>query len=282
MTDLFERLNDTIGPAALETLFFNWLPSVVACVATILVFYGLNRAIRRALTTLFDRTDLDRTVATFILTIVQFAMGIIGTLTALGQLGVDTSSVLASLGVMGLTFGFAAQNTLSNIISGIFIFWDRPFVIGDLIDADGEYGRVETITLRSTRLVTPDGKMVAIPNASIANAKVRSYTNFPHLRLDVGVTIGVEEDVDKVRAILLGLCVGEQFLTEPAPSVVVKDLGDYAVAMEVRVWIGDETKHIAERFALRERVKGALDAAKVLMPYETIQLAPFEHHAANG
>lgn len=276
MDDLLQRLNETLGPEAIRTLALAWLPSLVAAVATAIVFWGIHRLVRRLLSNLFTRTGLDRTVAQFILTVVQFTLGVVGALTVLGQLGVDTTSVLTSLGVMGLTVGFAAQNTLSNVISGIFIFWDRPFVIGDLIDADGEYGRVETITLRSTRLVTPDGKMVAIPNATIANAKVRSYTNFPNLRIDIEVTIGVNEDIGRVRQLLLGLCRGEQFLTEPAPTVVVKELGDYNVTVELRAWIDDETKHIAERFALREAIKATLDEAKVDMPFETIQLAPIE------
>lgn len=276
MDALLQRLDETLGPEAIRTLVLAWLPSLVAAVATAIVFWGIHRLVRRLLSNLFTRTGLDRTVAQFILTVVQFTLGVVGTLTVLGQLGVDTTSVLTSLGVMGLTVGFAAQNTLSNVISGIFIFWDRPFVIGDLIDADGEYGRVETITLRSTRLVTPDGKMVAIPNATIANAKVRSYTNFPNLRIDIEVTIGVNEDIGRVRQLLLGLCTGEQFLKEPAPTVVIKELGDYNVTVELRAWIDDETKHIAERFALREAIKATLDEAKVDMPFETIQLAPVE------
>jgi small conductance mechanosensitive channel len=83
---------------------------------------------------------------------------------------------LASLGIAGLTLGFAAKDTLSNVISGLFIFWDRPFVVGDLIEMDGKYGRVEDITLRSTRVVTPDGKMLAIPNSAIVNSSVWSRT----------------------------------------------------------------------------------------------------------
>jgi small conductance mechanosensitive channel len=282
MNEMLARVHDTLGPAALQTLLMTWLPSLLAATATLVVFYAVHRGLRRLLATVFQKTELDRTVAQFIQTILQFTLGIVGALTALGQLGIDTSSVLASLGVMGLTVGFAAQNTLSNVISGIFIFWDRPFVIGDLIEADGEYGRVETITLRSTRLVTPDGKMVAIPNASIANAKVRSYTNFPNLRLDIPVTVGVEEDLSRVRQVLLSLCEGEAYLKTPAPAVVVKELGDYAVTVELRVWIEDETTHIPARFALRERMKMALDQAKVLMPYETIQLAPFEHRSRSA
>ena len=276
MQQALQQFKATFGPEALSALVFAWLPGLVAATLTVFIFYGLIWAITQFLDRTFTRVGLDPTAATFVRATSRFVLTVVGVLTALSQLGVDTSSVLASLGVMGLTLGFAAQNTLSNLISGLFIFWDRPFVIGDLIEVDGEYGRVETITLRSTRLVTVDGRMLAIPNAVIANAKVASYTNFPNLRLAVEVTVGVNEPIGRVRDILLGLCDGPQYMQTPAPTVVVKALNDYNTLVELRVWIHDEKSHVAERFALRERIKDALDAAKVEMPFETIQLAPMQ------
>lgn len=276
MQDLLNQFKETFGPEALYTLIFAWVPGLLAATVTVVLFYGIIYGITRALDKGFQRARLDPTAATFVRAVIRFVLTVIGLLTALGQLGIDTTSILTSLGVMGLTIGFAAQNTLSNVISGLFIFWDRPFVIGDLIEVDGEYGRVETITLRSTRLVTTDGRMLAIPNAVIANEKVASYTNFPNLRLEVEVTIGVNEPIGRVREILLGLCDQPQFLKTPAPAVVVKALNDYNTLVELRVWLDDEKAHVNERFTLRERVKDALDAAGVEMPFETIQLAPMK------
>ena len=100
-------------------------------------------------------------------TAVKYTVLTVGVVSALGQVGINTGSLLASLGIAGLTIGFAARDALSNIISGIFIFWDRPFVIGDLIEVNSQYGRVDRITLRSTRVVTVDGRMLAIPNAAM-------------------------------------------------------------------------------------------------------------------
>ncbi|TNE92130.1 MAG: mechanosensitive ion channel [Deltaproteobacteria bacterium] len=276
MSQFLADIKATFGPEALVRLVFDWAPGLIAATLTLVVFWFLNRVVARILDRVFARAELDLTAAAFVHTMVRFGLGVVGVLTALNQLGVDTTSVLASLGVVGLTLGFAAQNTLSNVISGLFIFWDRPFVLGDLVEVDGEYGRVDSITLRSTRLVTVDGRMLAIPNAIIAESKVASYTNFPHLRLDLEVTVGVNEPIGKVREVLLGLCNEPQFLTEPAPEVVVVALNDYNVLVELRVWLRDETTHMRERFALRERMKDALDAAQVEMPFETLQLLPMD------
>ncbi|MDX1586497.1 MAG: mechanosensitive ion channel family protein, partial [Balneolaceae bacterium] len=135
----------------------------------------------------------------------------------------------------------------------------------------------ERITLRSTRVVTVDGKMLAVPNVDVVNKTVTSYTNFPHLRLDVQVTVGVEEDIEKARRILIELVSDPSaYMEEPAPSVVVRELNDYNVLLELRVWIENERDHLQERFRLREAIFKAFNKNQIEMPYETIQLAPFQ------
>lgn len=173
--------------------------------------------------------------------------------------------------------GFASKDALSNIIAGLFIFWDRPFVVGDLIENQGYYGRVADITLRSTRVVTPDGKMLAIPNSSIVNSTVASYTNFPNLRLDIPITIGVGEDIGKVRKLLLDMVAGNPaFLTKPAPTLSVDALNDYNLLVTFSVWLEDEKAHVKARADLREAAFEVLRTAAVDMPYETLQLMPME------
>jgi small conductance mechanosensitive channel len=199
----------------------------------------------------------------------------IGFVNAMNAAGINTSAVLASLGIAGLTIGFAARDAFSNLISGFLIYMDRPFVIGDLVEIENQYGRVAQITLRSTRIITSDGKMLAVPNADIINKTVASYTNFPHLRLDIPVTVGVEENLDQVRHILLDIVVDDdRYMTEPEPRVVVQSLNDYNVLLELQAWIYHEREHVEMRSELRERVFEALNRAGIEMPFETIQLQP--------
>jgi small conductance mechanosensitive channel len=188
---------------------------------------------------------------------------------------IDTASVLASFGIVGVAVGFASRDAFSNLISSLLIFLDRPFVIGDLVEVGGEYGKVSEITLRSTRIVTSDGKMLAVPNADVVNKVVASYTNFPHLRLDVPITIGVNEDIWKTRRLVLSIVENDpDYLKEPPPEVVVSQLGDYNIELILRVWLDDERTHVAHRFELREKMYETLVSAGVDMPYQTIQLEP--------
>lgn len=223
------------------------------------------------------KKKLDQTSFSFFRTIVKFSLISIALVSALDSAGIKTSAILASLGVVGLTIGFAAKDALSNLISGILIYIDRPFVLGDLVEIEGTYGRVDRITLRSTRVVTSDGKMLAVPNTEIINKTVTSYTNFPNLRLDVQVTVAPSENIDNVRNILLAIVANDpSYMTNKAPRVVVAALNDYNICLELQAWLIDEKTHIEKRFELREKIFNALVKNGVEMPYQTIQIQPVD------
>ncbi|MEO1077740.1 MAG: mechanosensitive ion channel family protein, partial [Bacteroidota bacterium] len=259
---ILDRLAATFEPERTGEAVAVFLADLLTGLAVFAVFYVgwwiLNRLLRAA----FQRADADATLASFILVTSKFALLAFGLVQALAAVGINTASLIASLGIAGLTIGFAAQDALSNIISGILIFWDRPFVINDLVEVEGDYGRVDKITLRSTRVVTPDGRMLAVPNATVINSVVASYTNFPNLRLGIEVTIGVNEDLGRVRRLLLALVEDDAaFMDTPPPRVVVTALNDYNVALDLQAWLRDERQHVQARFDLRERVFATLTEA---------------------
>jgi len=279
MEKIIVRLKELFSIERITDYFAGKLvPDLLVAFITFTAFYLLWKAVAKGTGVILKRVALDQTAQRFIQTIIKYIFLTIGVVTALSQLGVNTTSILTSLGVVGLTIGFAAKDALSNIISGLFIFWDRPFVIGDLVEISGQYGRVEEITMRSTRVVTIDGKMLAIPNSQVVNSVVASYTNFPHLRLDMSVTVGTGEDLGKVRKILLGLVENdERFRNEQPPEVVVTALNDYNVKLELRAWIEDERQHIPIRLELRENMFNALRDAGVEMPLETFEIRQGEN-----
>ena len=282
-TSILNQLQTIFNPETLGTLIVNWVGKLTVGLIIILVFYVIWRLVRLFLRPSLRRSGVDETTTSFVETAVKYTILIIGLVTALDSAGIQTSAVLASLGIVGLTIGFAARDALSNLISGILIFLDRPFVIGDLVEVEDKYGRVDRITLRSTRIVTSDGKMLAVPNTEVINKTVASYTNFPHLRLDIPITVGVNENLAEVRRILLDLVTDHpDFLADPAPRVVVQALNDYNVAMELQAWLIKEREHVEQRSELRERVFNALNEAGVDMPFETIQIRPLQVNWPNN
>jgi small conductance mechanosensitive channel len=175
--------------------------------------------------------------------------------------------------VAGIALGFAAQDSLANIISGILIFWDKPFVVGDWIEAEGQYGKVSDITLRSTRIRTPRNTYMVIPNKKIIDAVLTNHSKHGELRVDVPVGIVYKEDVPAARAAILE-ALGEvsRLRSEPAPSVVVDALGDSSVNLLVRVWIDEADQEQAVGFWVVEAAKHALDRAGIQIPFPHLQL----------
>ncbi len=272
---LTERLAAAFDPDPLVEAVSLWLPNLLAALVTIVGFTLVGRILQAALTALSHRTHMDPTVLSLLRASTRLALLVLAAVTVLSQLGIDVTGLVAGLGVAGLTVGFAARDTLSNIISGVFIFWDRPFVIGDLVEVDGNYGRVDAITLRSTRIVTVDGRMLAFPNTTVANTMVASYTNFPHLRIDVDVTVDVNSDIGQCRRVMLQQVRDRAvWMDDPAPVVAVTELGDYFVRLELRAWLHDERSHIDRRVELRENIFEAFRREGIDMPYETIELRP--------
>jgi small conductance mechanosensitive channel len=278
---ILTRLQEIFNPRDMGERIADGLSNLVVGLAVFLAFYLTWRILMLIMRRTLRKSRLDETTYSFVETAVKYTILAIGLVSALDSVGVNTGALLASLGIVGVTIGFAARDSLSNFISGIIIFIDRPFVIGDLVEIEDKYGRVSEITLRSTRVVTADGRMLAVPNTEIVNKTVASYTNFPNLRLDIPVTIAVDEDIEKSRQILLGLVDGDpEYLQEPAARVIVTALNDYNIALELQAWLKDERQHVEKRSELREKVFKALDKAGVEMPFETIQLAPMQINMA--
>ncbi len=277
LDEIVTRLREVFDPPTLADRLTELAVDLIIGLIVFAIIYILWLILRRLLHTALERARVDRTAASFLEMVAKYGFLSIGGIYALNAAGINTSALLASLGIAGLTIGFAARDALSNLISGVLIYLDRPFVIGDLVEIEDRYGRVDKITLRSTRVVTVDGKMLAVPNTEVINKTVVSYTNFPHLRLDIPITVSVNERLDRVRQILMELVGGDDdFLTEPKPRMVITQLNDYNVAVELQVWLRNERDHVEKRFQLRERLFETLKEAGVDMPFETIQLAPVD------
>lgn len=155
--------------------------------------------------------------------------------------GINPTAWLASAGVLGIAVGFAARDTLANLFSGIFIVADSPYHIGDYINLDsGERGKVTSVGLRSTRLLTRDDIEITIPNAVIANAKIINESGGPYeksrIRIKVGVAYGT--DLDNLVSVLEDIANEyPQIAKSPTPRVRMRGFGDSSLDFELLCWI---------------------------------------------
>jgi small conductance mechanosensitive channel len=248
-------------------------PRVLLALVVFAAFLGLAWLARSLLRRALRRSHLQRDVADLLLTLLGYAVVAVGVALALENLGLDVTSVIAGLGIAGIALGFAAKDTLANLIAGITILWDRPFRVGDRIEVDGSLGVVGRITLRTTRLDTARNEVVILPNQTMVTEKIVNHTMRSRLRLDVPFGIAYREDVPEARRVVLETVRGDgEVLEDPPPQVVVADLGESSVNLELRLWLRDSKTELAMRVRYVETVKAALDAAGIEIPFPQLTL----------
>lgn len=210
---------------------------------------------------------MDATLKPFIARLVWYAVVIFVVIAVLNRFGVQTTSIIALLGAAGLAIGLALQGTLANVASGVMLLFLRPFNVGDYVDTGGDAGTVVEIGLFSTELRTFDGLCRVVPNSKIWENTITNYTRNPTRRLDVKVGIGYGDDINGAEKVLRALMEGDQrILGDPAPEVMVMELGDSAVVLNMRCWTkGDE--YWPTLFDLNKLAKLRLEAAGFTIPF---------------
>lgn len=270
MDALLSRLDVT----RLLTELVAFLPELITALAIIVLFWAVYRASRGPLVVLLKRYGLHHTLVTMLVGNVYRVIVVgFGLVMAADQIGVNVRAALAGLGVAGLTVGFAAQDSLANIVAGFMIFIDQPFQVGDWITVSGEYGSVSNVTMRSTRIRTPQNTYVIIPNKTILESVLVNHSKHGETRVDVPVGIAYKEDILRARETLLeAVQTLEGIVHHPAPDVVVMELGDSSVNLNVRVWIDQASQELPVFVRVMEAGKLALDAAGIEIPFPHLQL----------
>ncbi len=216
---------------------------------------------------IFAKSKVDETVSKFLGNIIYGLAITFVVIMALSKLGVETSSVVAILGAAGLAVGFALQNSLSNFAAGVMLLIFRPIRVGDFIEAGGAAGSVEEIHIFTTKLKTPDNKVIFVPNSKIASDNITNYSLEETRRVDMTFGIGYSDDIEKAKTIIYRiLSEDERILKDPAPQVVVSELADSSVNFAVRPWV-KKSDYWGVYFDTHEKVKKAFDAEGVSIPF---------------
>jgi len=194
---------------------------------------------------------------------------------ALDILGINVMPFVAGAGVMGIAIGFAAKDTLSNLIAGVLLIIDRPFEIGDRIEVwsapvgSASWGDVIDIGLRATKIRTTDNIIIIIPNNEIMKRDIVNYTILTS-KIRVRVNIGVAYDTDLPRAkeVILAVADATEWIAkEPLPKVVVTAFGESSVNLQLRVWIDDARRRMDTISHVTDQVKEAFDKNGIEIPY---------------
>ncbi len=269
----WEGLYDHLTSGALYLLGLlteRGLQSLAAFLLLYIIYRALYLASERAL----DRSDsIEPGLQSLLLKTFRVAsFFFIGTV-VLDQLGVNVAVLVGGLGIAGIVAGFAARDSLENFIAGVTVLVDKPFQVGDYIEIGDQYGQVDEITLRSTRLRTVRNRTMVLPNTHMITQELMNHTKRNVLRIDVSFGIAYKEVPDEARAALLSLFEGDdRVLTEPAPSVVVTEMADSSVNMALRFYTRNPDQEVPLRWEYTEKVREKLREADIEIPFPHRQL----------
>ncbi|MFC3195008.1 mechanosensitive ion channel family protein [Marinicella sediminis] len=236
-----------------------------------LAIYWVGKRIARLVSNMtgkgLTRTGNEAILVNFIKNIVYYILLTVVIVMALGQLGVQTTSLIAVMGAAGLAIGLALKDSLSNLASGVMLVLTRPFKKGDFVEVAGTSGKVTGIRLFSTILHSPDNKEMIIPNGQITADIIVNYTTEDKRRIDLVIGVSYDDDIREAKKILQDTITSHELvLSEPAPVVMLKDLGASSVDFVVRPWVKTED-YWTVYGELMEQIKLNIEAGGCAFPY---------------
>ena len=262
---MFEMLKQMLASFA----FGNILSAVVLAILCLIAI----KLILKVYDKIVAKSKIDPIIHNILRIAVKAVLLFVAVIIVLKSLGVDTTSLVATLSVVGVAFSLAIQGFLSNVFGGIQIISNKPFSVGDFVDAGGESGVVQEVGLFYTKLHTGDKKLVQIPNSTIANSNIVNYSSEPNRRVDITVTASYDDDTEKVKAVLLQLvCEHPKTLDgDLAPFVRVSGYNANDISYVVRAWCAG-SDYWDVYFDLMDAIKPTFDQNVISMSYPHINV----------
>lgn len=239
----------------------------------------LSRLALRVLARVLERMNVDAMLREFLRNLASGALIVVVVVGALDQAGVPMTSILAALGAAGLAVALALRDSLSNLAAGVVLLLLKPFRAGDLIGIGGQTGKVESLRLMHTVLLTPDNCELILPNTRVANEPIMNYTARASRRIDLIIGIAYRDEVGRAFDIVRGVLAAEpRVLKEPQPALLVDRLAESSVDLAIRPWVAT-ADYLETRAELLRKLKEALAAAGIDVPFPQRELRVVHENA---
>lgn len=241
------------------------LPYVVMALVFLLLAWWVSRLTARVVRAALSRTSTEGHVDVLLGKTAGGTVFVVGCIVALGILGVQVSALVTSLGLAGVTIGFALKDVLANSMSGVMLLLQRPFTIGDRVSVAGCEGTVRDIRVRDTLIEQGDGRMVFVPNATVFNAPIINTSSAVRRRVEVQLRVPLGADLDAARAAALSALKGVPGLVDEAPlEALYLRTGVASATLVARAWIDTaEAPFSKATDAAIRSVNGAVRAAGI-------------------
>lgn len=241
---------------------------VIGAIIILIVGFTAAKWLSKKVERYFSRSErVDKTLIPLFAQTVRILVIAVTILAVLNQFGVETASLIAVLGTVGLAIGLSLQGTLSNIASGIMLLLLRPFNVGDTVDIGSTSGVVDEIGLFVTKMHTFDNVAITMPNSKVWGNEIKNYSQNNTRRVDMEVGISYDDNMEIAMKVLRDILASdERVLDEPEPLVAVGSLGDSAVVIRVRPWTQTDN-YWPLYHDLTKRIKARFDEEGISLPY---------------
>lgn len=239
----------------IKNLIYDYSPKIA--VALLILFGGLwlTSFVTKTAKKVMTKRNVEITLTNFLGNIIFWTLRIMLFIIVISKLGVETSSFVAILGAAGLAVGLSLQGSLSNFAGGILIILFKPFRVDDIIEVQGEQGKVAEILIFSTKMITSNNQVVYIPNGILSNGKIKNHSQLSTRRVDIEIITNYTSDVSNIKNKITTI-INEHSLVlkDPKPEVYLNNFTETSIHFSARVWT-ENANHMVVKSDVLEQCK---------------------------
>lgn len=255
-----------------QELIIHYAVNITAAILTLVVGFIAVGILTGGVHSVMKKRNVDNTISEFVTSLIKYGLLAFVIIAALGRVGVQTASFIAIIGAAGLAVGLALQGSLSNFAAGVLLIGFRFFRAGDYVEAGGTAGTVHSVQIFTTILMTPDNRMIVVPNSKILNDNIINYSREKTRRLDLVIGVSYSADLKLTKEVLTRIINEDpRVLKEPECRIAVSNLGASSVDFIVRPWV-EADDYWALKFDLLEKIKNELDANNIGIPFPQMDI----------
>jgi small conductance mechanosensitive channel len=219
------------------SFLLEYTPRLIGAFLVLFIGLWLIKRLAKIASKAMDKKDLDVSLRTFLLSLLSVGLKVILIVTVAGMIGIGTTSFVTILGAAGLAIGLALQGSLSNFAGGFLLLIFKPYKVDDVIEAQGQIGKVTEIQVFNTLLITADLKTIILPNGAVSNGTIVNYSKNGLLRGNVDLVVSASSDIDKVKELLFTAIIKHPLIIKvPQPEIVAVKIIDNAVTLSIKAY----------------------------------------------
>lgn len=249
-----------------KDLLIQYGLKIIGAVLIYIIGSWIIKKLTRGLSKVLHARNYDPSLQSFLSSMISIGLNVLLIIIIITQLGVDSASFVGLLAGAGLAIGAALNGTLGNLAGGVMLLIFKPFKVGDIIEAQGQTGVVKALNIFNTEMLSPENKLIILPNGPLSTGTIVNFNTHGNLRVDTTMAIAPDQDIDKAREVAIAaMKTHPKVLQTPAPEVAVLKIADGMVSLAIRPYTTQDD-YWDVYFGVQELVKKAWDAAGVEGP----------------